>query len=229
MPNTIETLIILLFAVLPGIPAYSIYKTFFGADWRETEWEKVIKIIIFSLTGIIAYILVSTLIKLPPPIYIIPSTFDTGTFGVASLLPIALSLTGHFITSSLIAFVVVMIIRLFGRWTPSTPYPAAWDDFIRKDVPGHWVVVRLVNSETYAGYIKNADTSVSQDERDIVLAEPALYNEKEKNYKTVPYQQLFLPASMISSIATVYEPENDKRITRIGSNLFPEDVDNAQK
>lgn len=229
MPGTIIGLIILLFAVLPGVPAYSIYKTFFGSDWRETEWEKVIKVVIFSLSGIIVYVMVSALVKLPSPIYIIPSTFNPDTFGVASLLPIALSLTGHFISSLLIAIIAVLVTRFIGRWTPSTPYPAAWDDFIRQDVQEHWVVIRLANSETYAGYIKNADVSVSQSERDIVLAEPALYSEKEKNYKTIPYQRLFLPASMISSIATVHNPKSDERITKIGSSLFTEDIDNARK
>lgn len=223
MPDTVIGLVILLFAVLPGVPAYSIYKTFYGSDWRETDWEKVIKVVIFSLAGIIMYTLVSALVKLPPPIYIIPSTFEPSTFGVTSLLPIALSLTGHFISSILVAILAVLATRFIGRWTPSTPYPAAWDDFIRQDVQGHWIVVRLTNREAYAGYIKNADISVSQSERDIVLAEPAIYNEKEKNYKTIPYQQLFLPASMISSIATVYNPKSDERITSIGSNLFPKE------
>jgi len=229
MPDTIIGLIILLFAVLPGVPAYSIYKTFFGSDWRETEWDKIITVVIFSLLGIVTYIIVSTIIRLPSPIYIIPATFNPDTFGVASLLPIALSVTGHFVFSILIAIVAVLITRFFGRWTPSTPYPAAWDDFIRQDVQRHWVVVRLTNNEAYAGYIKNADASVSQSERDIVLAEPALYSEKEKNYRTIPYRQLFLPASMISSIATVHDPDSDKRITKIGTNLFTEDVDDVRR
>jgi hypothetical protein len=73
------------------------------------------------------------------------------------------------------------------------------------------------------------DISVSQAERDIVLAEPAQFIEKENNYKVTPYQQLFLPAALIFSIAVVHNPEIDKRITSIGSNLFPKESDNARK
>lgn len=230
MSNTFAELIMLIFLVLPGIPAYIIYKNCFGADWRETQWDKIVNIGLFSLAGIIAYVLISENSIFPPPIYLIPSTFETGTFGVTSLKPIALSLTGHFILSTLIAFIAVGIVRSLGWLTPSTPYPSAWDDFIRKDVQGRWVVVGLVNNEAYAGYIKNADVSVSQAERDIVLAEPALYNEQEKSYKTIPYQQLFLPANMISSIAAVYDPQKDgKRIMQIGQNLFEENVKNVRK
>jgi hypothetical protein len=229
MPTTIVALIIVLFAALPGVPAHNIYKTFIGSDWRETEWEKLVNVIGFSLGGMVVYVVVSSITSLPPPLYVLPSTFELTSFGVTTLLPIALSLLGHFISAALVAIVAILGIRFFGKWAPSTPYPAAWDDFIRVDVPKHWVVVRLANGEAYAGFIKNADISVSQSERDLVLSEPALFSEKDSNYKVIPYQQLFLPSSMISSIAVVHNPEIDPRITEIGSNLFSEGVTNARK
>jgi len=229
MPTTVVALIIILFAVLPGVPARNIYKKFMGSDWRETEWDKVINIIGFSLGGVVVYIIVTSFTKLPSPIYLLPSTFDTASFGVSSFLPIALSMLGHFIFSALVALLAIAGMQVVGRWTRTSPYSAAWDDFIRVDVQGHWVVVRLVNGEAYAGFIENVDTSVKQAERDIVLVEPALFSEKDNNYKAISYQQLFLPADMITSIAVVHDPEIDERITQIGFNLFPEEVSNARK
>ncbi len=142
-------------------------------------------------------------------------------------MPIALSLLGHLIASVIVAILTILGVRIFSKWTLTSPYPSAWDDFIRVDVPKHWVVVRLINGEAYAGMIRIADTSVNQAERDIVLAEPAQFVENEKNYKIIPYQQLFLPAALISSVAVVYDPNVDKRITQIGINLFPEEKSDA--
>ena len=117
----------------------------------------------------------------------------------------------------------------FSKWTPTSPYPAAWDDFIRIGVQKHWVVIRLTNGEAYAGIIQYVDTSVNQRERDIVLLEPAIYLEKKQTYKVIPYQHLFLPAALISSVAVVYDPNVDKRITQIGLNLFLEEKNDAEK
>lgn len=223
MPDTIASLMIYLFAFLPGVPAYLIYKANFGADWRETDVQKVIKVVLFSISGIIIYVFASEYLHLPSPIYLLPATFDSDSFSVKSFMPIALSLSGHFISSIVVAIIIVAIIKLIRKRTSSTPYPAAWDDFIRNEVENHWVVIRLINGEAYAGYIFYADISTNQSERDLVLAEPALYNEEKKNYKIIPYQRLFLPSNMISSIAVAYDPNIDKRISTIGSNLFSED------
>jgi hypothetical protein len=229
MPTTVVALIIILFAILPGVPAHKIFRAFIGTDWRETDWEKIISIIGFSTGGLLIYTIISSFTRLPLPIYVVPSTFDSTSFGTSSLLPIAASLSGHFVSSALAALLTALGIRFVARWTPTSPYPAAWDDFIRVDVQKHWVVVRLTNGEAYAGIVKNVDISVSQAERDIVLAEPAKYMEKENNYKVIPYQQLFLPAALVFSIAVVHNPEIDRRITTIGSTLFSKEVDNARE
>jgi hypothetical protein len=220
MPSTLTELLIILFAILPGFPAYLVYKSYFGTDWRATDWEKVIGIISFSVGGLIVYILISSIIILPKPLYLLPTTFDPKSFGTGSLLPIALSYFGHSISSIIIAFLIVICIRIVSKWCSSSPYPAAWDEFIRADVPDHWIVIRLNNDETYAGMINYGDTSVSLAERDIVLIEPAKFDETSKLYKMLPYQKLFLPAGLIASIAIVYNPDKDERITKIGSTLF---------
>ncbi len=59
MPTTIVALVVIVFAVLPGLPACTIYRMFFGTDWRATDWEKIVDIIAFSTVGLIIYIIVS--------------------------------------------------------------------------------------------------------------------------------------------------------------------------
>ena len=229
MPTTIVALIIIIFAVLPGVPARSLYKTFIGTNRRETEWEKIISVISFSLIGLIVYTIIESIFHLPYPIYVMPSTFEPNSFGSSSLLPIAESLIGHFISSIIVAIFTIFVLRLASKWSSVTPYPTTWDDFVRIDVPNHWVVVRLTNGDTYAGYLEFVEKSNDQDERDIVLAEPAKFIEEEKIYKAIQYQQLFLPASIICSIAVVYDPDIDKRVTQVGSTLFLEEKNNESR
>lgn len=227
MPTTIAALVIILFAILPGLPAYNIYRIFYGSNWRATDWEKIIGIIGFSTGGLILYTIVSTIFKLPLPVYIIPSTFDYDSFGTSTLVSIAASYIGHLMGSVLVASIAILCVRFLSKWTPTTPYPAAWDDFICVDVQKHWVVVRLTNGEAYAGMISYVDTSVKHAERDLVIAEPAKYIEENKNYQIIPYQKIFIPAMLISSVAVVYDPTIDNRITKIGSYLFPKEESNA--
>ena len=59
------------------------------------------------------------------------------------------------------------------------------------------VAVTLDNKETYVGVVRACDVTVEKGERDLVLAEPAIYNETTKNYVALPYQHIFLRADLI--------------------------------
>lgn len=95
--------------------------------------------------------------------------------------------------------------------------------------PDHWVVVSLHSGGVYAGKLSNADTSVAIGDRDLVLEEPALYDEASGRYLATPYQHLFLPAAAVYSIAAVYEPKLDLRVTEIGEPIFQEARDERQE
>lgn len=125
--------------------------------------------------------------------------------------------------SELIALVTIGVFKVLGKYLPNSPYPAAWDDFVRNDIPKHWAAIKLKKGEAYAGIIKYADISVHQGERDIVLSEPARYDKEKQVYSAVSYQGMFLPAGLISSIAVVTDPDRDNRVTPIGSTLFQEE------
>jgi hypothetical protein len=81
-------------------------------------------------------------------------------------------------------------------------------------------MVGLANSQVYAGYVDKADMSVAARERDIILREPALYDEATHVYRATPYQTMFLLGSTIVSVAAVSIPGGDGRITAAGENLF---------
>ena len=85
------------------------------------------------------------------------------------------------------------------------------------------MTVGLSNGQVYAGYVDKADVSVAASERDIILREPALYNEADGMYRTTPYQTMFRLGSTITSVAAVSDPRDDKRITSAGESLFRED------
>lgn len=228
MPSTISGLLVILFAVLPGVPGNFIYQKLVGTNRKEEQWGTVIRMIGFSIGGLVLYILVSSFISAPLPNYISPNTFANFILERTFLLNISLALSGHAIGSMIIGFFAARIVLVLNRWSKSTAYPDTWDKFVREYVENHWVVVKLSNGETYSGILARADTSVEQNERDIILREPALYLEEQKNYLATTYQHLFLSGSIISSIGIVSNPD-DIRITNIGTYIFEQPVKKKEK
>ena len=83
------------------------------------------------------------------------------------------------------------------------------------------IVALIKTDEVYAGKLLAADVSVHQDERDIVLGEPALRT--GDNYKALNYSTLFIPGRLVSSVAVVPSSEDlAQRQLPIGGMLFPE-------
>ncbi len=91
---------------------------------------------------------------------------------------------------------------------------------MRRCVPGHWVAVGLETGEAYVGILAYSELSVEQKERDIVLAQPALYDEETKDYRSLPYSHIFLPAALIWSVAVIENPETDRRLVPIDESPF---------
>ncbi|HLJ81890.1 MAG TPA: DUF6338 family protein, partial [Ktedonobacterales bacterium] len=111
-------------------------------------------------------------------------------------------------------------VRLSSKLTGASGYPCAWDDFVRKGVPNHMVAVTLQNGETYAGFLKACDVAAHRDERDLVNSEPAVYDEERHDYQALPFHQMFIPASLQYSVATIADLEHDRRIVPIGESPF---------
>jgi hypothetical protein len=219
MPTTASSLLIVLFAVLPGVPGESIYRRLAGTDWREDRSDKVLRIVGFSISGLVIYIIASALINAPMPDYIFPTTFQKLPLDRGQLIGMAFSLAGHFACAVLAGAGSGAVVRFVDRRTSVTGYPDSWDKFAKDYVANHWVIVRLENGQAYAGMLERADTSVRQNERDMILSEPAKYI--NANYKALPYQHLFLPGALIDSVAVVHDPDLDERITKVGDPIFP--------
>jgi Family of unknown function (DUF6338) len=135
-----------------------------------------------------------------------------------------LSLLGHFAGAAVAGLAAGAAIRVIARVASATAYGNAWDHFIKSCVRHHWVTIGLQTGDVYAGYIDVADTSVAAGERDVVLREPAIYDADLKNYRFLEHQSLFLFGSTISSVAVLYEPNLDKRITKVGDSLFEKEA-----
>jgi hypothetical protein len=82
------------------------------------------------------------------------------------------------------------------------------------------VAVTLQNGDAYVGILRACDRTVGGDERDIVLEEPAAYNEESADYTALPYQHLFVPAALVFCITVVHDPARDKRIVPVGASPF---------
>ncbi len=229
MPTTFISLLIFIFALLPGIPAHSIYSNFAGYDWREKDWERIASVLIFSVLGFVLYALISSAMNLPIPTYVYPSTFSTDALSNISLPNLSVAYLGHCVLSAVTAFLVGMTAQYVAKWYPSKVYPSSWDIFIRKHVPSHWVVVTLTDDRSYLGILSCVESSVAASERDVIIEEPAELNQKTRNFEFIPYKSLFLPSSLVSTIAVLHDPDLDDRLTEVGEELSAGGQDDSEK
>lgn len=218
MDLDLGVLVALLLGVVPGIPGEGIYRLIAGSSWREDAWSRLFRIVGLSFSGFILYVLLAPVLRLPWPTHLLEGLRPGGTLTEAHLVPFAVTAAGQFVGGSLVAAAAGLIMRAVSRWSSITPYPDGWDEFVREYVPGHWVIVRLQDGGAYAGILRRADTSVPLEERDIILEEPAEFN--EGSYRCLPYQYLFIPGESLASVAAYYEPSLDKRISPIVGELF---------
>jgi hypothetical protein len=228
MPSTISGLLVILFAILPGLPGDNLYQRIIGSDRREQQWQTVFRIIGFSLGGLILYVLAGSMVNAPLPIYISPVTFENFILERKILQDISISLTGHLFFSSLVGILVSQLVLLLNRLSRVSDVPDTWDKFASKYVEKHWIIVKLNSGQSYAGILDRADINVEQKERDIVLKEPAMYYESKGNYYALPYQYIFVSGSIIASVGVVSNSD-DLRITSIGSPIFHDSFDKMMK
>lgn len=221
MPTTITALIIIIVAIFPGVLGNKAYQMIVGIDWRDKEFQVIIRLTGFSIVGAVLYTIVANLVNfLPLPLHLIPSSYGSISDNPNNLLKIIYPYVGHLIGGFISGVLAALAVLLLSKISSTTAFPAAWDDFIRKHVSKHWVIIGLNNGDIYAGKIKTADLSVSKDERDIVLEEPCLYERETGNYRSLNYQYMFIPSDNLYSLAVVHDPKIDKRIISVGENLF---------
>ena len=230
MPTTITALIIIIVAIFPGVFGNKAYQAIVGINWRDKEFQVILRLAGFSIVGAVLYSIVADWVSfLPPPLHLIPSSYESLSDSPENLLKIIYPYLGHLVGGFAAGVLAALAVLLLAKFSSTTAYPAAWDDFIRKYVSKHWVIIGLKNGNVYAGKIKTADLSVSNDERDIILEEPCLYENETGNYRSLNYQYIFIPSENLYSLAVVYDPKLDKRIITVGENLFKGEADNGQR
>jgi hypothetical protein len=221
MPTTQAALLILVLAVLPGIPGNAVYRVLVGVSWREPQWETVLRLIGLSAMGLVLYVIAAQLLHLPPARHVFPSSYAATALGPETLSSLVAPYLGHFVGS-----VAAGTAAAFSEWGINraarvTRYPDAWWAFVNQHVPRSWVVLALDNGDSLVGVVANADVDVPREQRDIVLKEPGRYDEKSKNYLALRYQYLFIPGERIASIAVQYNPEvHGARLTAVGEAMF---------
>ncbi len=220
LPGTLIGVLIAAFAILPGLPGERAYTSFVGSDWREDKWSRTLRLLAFSLFGLAGYALVASHIGAPLPQYVSAKALQQLSPG--QIVTFAAAFLGHVVAATFLGLLAGVGSRLFARLAARSAYSSAWDHFINSCVKGHWVTVGLTSGDVYAGYVDKADVSVTAAERDMILQEPALYDQDLKRYRTLEYQSLFLLGSTIASVAVVTDAF-DRRLTTIGESLFLEE------
>jgi small nuclear ribonucleoprotein (snRNP)-like protein len=220
MPTTLAGMLVLLFVALPGVPGEKIYRIMVGANWRDQPWQKALRLLGFSFFGLAIYTVVASWLAAPLPGYLTPDQLAAALSDSRSTPPLFLSFLGHFLGSAITGLTVGFSIRSLRRAATMTPFYSAWDHFIYVCVARHWVLVSLKNGEAYAGILELADTSVALGERDLILEEPAIYDEEKEVYIALGQQYLFIPGDTISGMAAVYDPSIDTRETTVGEAVF---------
>jgi hypothetical protein len=222
-------LVIILIAIFPGILGNKIYQSIIGLDWRDSETKIIFRLAGFSVAGVVLYSIVSDLVYfIPPPIHLIPGSYKSISVSPDNLYQIIHSYVGHLMGGAVAGILGALCIILLSKISSVNAYPGSWDFFIRKLAPEHWVLIGLNNGDIYAGKISSADLSVSKDERDIVLEEPCIYVENDRNYMSLNYQYMFISSSNIYSIIVINDPDKDKRLIPIGDYLFKGEVNNVE-
>lgn len=227
-PSTVAGLLVFLLAVIPGLPAGKIYDAAVGVRWRETNSEQLLRLLAFSVIGLVAYAIAAGRFSWPDPSYVLPKTFTSEGFTVSQLGPMSVAYLGHVVGASLVGVIAALGLKGLTSFSPLSADRDAWDQFVNFSVPEHWVLVTLRTGESFAGKMHHADVSVGPEFRDVVLEEPALYDEDAGVHRTTWYQHLFISGSDIASVATVYmeDVDTEDRMTMPGDLLF-EEVDDG--
>jgi small nuclear ribonucleoprotein (snRNP)-like protein len=205
-------LYILALALLPGALGDWFYRTIVGVRWGESQWTFALRLLGFSIAGLLLFSLFG-LIGAPEPTYIFPNLFSA--INPATLPIVAVAYLCHCAAGAVVGAAAAFAVRL----RPSG-YPCAWDVFVRKCASNHMVAVTLDNKETYVGVVRACDVTVEKGERDLVLAEPAVYDETTKNYVALPYQDIFVRADLVYCVAAIHDPSIDKRMIPVGESPF---------
>ena len=77
MEITLQAALVAVVAIVPGAIADTVFRRLIGADWRQSEWSRAIRLVGFSAVGLALYAALSGVFGLPAPSFIFPSVLAT--------------------------------------------------------------------------------------------------------------------------------------------------------
>ena len=212
IPTTIAGLLVMVLALLPGVPGDRLYRLMAGVSWREKLFDFVLRLLLFSTLGLALYSWIAARIGWPPPSYVVPATFAGDSFTADIIPSLGIAWVGHVTSSTVVGALVAWGRRFVAGRLAVSAHRDAWDHFVEFCMPGHWVVITLRSGDSYLGMIDHADIEAQPDHRDVILSEPSEYDPATGKYTSSLKQTMFLRATDIASIASIYDAEIDKRL-----------------
>ena len=213
-----SAVLVLLLALLPGYVGAYFLQHLGGRDWREREWHTALRYLALSAVGLALYVIPAAALSWPAARHVIPAEYSA--IKAEDLGGLALPYAGHILGGALAGLLIGLLLRHLAPIVGISARPCSWDTFAADLVQDRWIVVTLKSGDVYGGYIQIADTGVPATERDLVLREPALYDADTSEYRSIGYRDMFIPAQLVDSIATVANPGETDRLTEIGQPLF---------
>lgn len=127
MPTTITALIIIVVAIFPGVLGNRAYQVLVGIDWREKEFQVILRLAGFSIIGAVIYSIVADLSSfLPLPLHLIPSSYESLSSSPENLLKIIYPYIGHLICGFIAGVLAALGVLLLAKCSSTTAYPGAW-------------------------------------------------------------------------------------------------------
>lgn len=221
MQTTVATVLVLAVAILPGALGSYLYEAANGLHWRQSQWGLAVRYVAFSLFGLILYVVGVQRFGWPSPEHIAPATFAS-TDLTAVLPSLVVPYLGHTVGGALVGILAAVGVRVLASVSSSSATPGTWSSFVRRSARGKWIVVTLKSGDVYLGALREADWAVAASERDVLLTMPAKLDEHGYYVATV-FGDLFLPAGIIQSIATLHDTDEDEPArTPAGQRVFRE-------
>jgi hypothetical protein len=217
------SLLVLLFVIVPGFLADSVFRLAYG-ERRLTDFERTVRSLIFSAFGLLAYLAlvqgidalvasseryrgIETWILSPP--YLQALGDAAGKTGVALGLTAFLPFLLHTMVTVLLALFWGGVLsrpwaeRLYSRSTGRSAGGSAWQILWGRlhpsDHPARWLTVRLSGGHRVMGRFQLASDVL--EEKDLVLGDPWFWDAEREDWFAENTRYIFIPAGKLESIA----------------------------
>lgn len=206
----LEALIVLLFFLVPGLIADSLFRFLLWRRGTDKE-DRILRGLYFSATGLLVLVAIGFIPLLDGdlPEYLFPAWWAAAETADQSIVRTVLRSWGaHTVASILVALLLVWILsrprtaELLQKFVKQSLYETAWQEFAERYFE-RWVVVTTSAGHQYYGIL---GTVSGRDDKDIILHNPAAYEADDAGeiIQVAGTEAVFIPADQIAEIAVSY-------------------------